>query len=168
MVIAPDAMIGTIGGGALEFMVIDRARQALRNGEAPEGMDVPLGPEIGQCCGGRVEVGMRVLDAELAQALISRLNREEAALPDVFMFGSGHVGRALAKALAALPLKVHVIDAYEVARAAGMGTRVGADNRPIADAQIRNLRSPVRADVQRAERSRWMSSCWGWAGAVGI
>jgi len=110
MVIAPDAMIGTIGGGALEYMVIDRARQALRDGRTPKGLDIPLGPEIGQCCGGRVEVGMRVLDAKLAQALISRLNREEAALPDVFMFGSGHVGRALAKALAVLPLKVHVID----------------------------------------------------------
>ena len=110
MVIAPDAMIGTIGGGALEYMVIDRARQALRNGEALEGMDVPLGPEIGQCCGGRVDVGMRVLGAKLARALISRLKREEAALPNVYLFGSGHVGRALATALAALPLNVHVID----------------------------------------------------------
>ena len=110
MVIAADAMIGTIGGGALEYMVIDRARQALRKGEVPEGMDVPLGPEIGQCCGGRVEVGLRVLGAQYAQALVARLKREEAALPNVFMFGAGHVGRALAKALVALPLTIHVID----------------------------------------------------------
>ncbi len=57
MVIAADSLIGTIGGGALEYMVIARARQALRDGIAPEVMDVPLGPEIGQCCGGRVEGG---------------------------------------------------------------------------------------------------------------
>jgi xanthine dehydrogenase accessory factor len=110
MVIAPNAMIGTIGGGALEYMVIDRARQALRGGEAPEGLDIPLGPEIGQCCGGRVQVSLRVLTAKQAEALVARLRADEAALPHVFMFGSGHVGRALAKALVALPLSVHVID----------------------------------------------------------
>jgi xanthine dehydrogenase accessory factor len=110
MLIAPDTMIGTIGGGALEYMVIDRARQALRNGETPEGMDIPLGPEIGQCCGGRVEVALRVMTARYAEALAARLAADEAALPHVFMFGAGHVGRALATALAALPLSVHVID----------------------------------------------------------
>lgn len=110
MVIAPDAMIGTIGGGALEYMVIDRARQALRNGETPEGLDIPLGPEIGQCCGGRVEVALRVLGPEQAGVLVERLRGDEAALPHVFMFGSGHVGHALARALSALPLSVHVID----------------------------------------------------------
>ena len=31
------------------------------------------------------------------------------------------------------------------------GTRIGADNRPIAGAEIRNLHSPLRTDVQRAE-----------------
>src|SRR3569623_1768187 len=95
MVIARDAMIGTIGGGALEYMVIARARQALRNGETPEELDIPLGPEIGQCCGGRVEVALRVLTAKQASALVGRLKADETALPHVFLFGSGHVGRAL-------------------------------------------------------------------------
>ena len=31
------------------------------------------------------------------------------------------------------------------------GTRIGADNRPIAGAEIRNLHSPLRTEVQRAE-----------------
>ncbi|HBJ82746.1 MAG TPA: DUF1501 domain-containing protein [Verrucomicrobiales bacterium] len=31
------------------------------------------------------------------------------------------------------------------------GTRIGSDNRPIASAQIRNLKSPLNTDVQRAE-----------------
>ncbi|GEP44096.1 DUF1501 domain-containing protein [Brevifollis gellanilyticus] len=31
------------------------------------------------------------------------------------------------------------------------GTRIGSDNRPIASAQIRNLKSPLTTDVQRAE-----------------
>src|SRR6218665_3683151 len=63
MLISAAATIGTIGGGALEYMVIDRARQVLRDGLPEAEMDIPLGPEIGQCCGGRVEVALRVLTA---------------------------------------------------------------------------------------------------------
>jgi xanthine dehydrogenase accessory factor len=110
MLIAAEAMVGTIGGGALEYMVIGRARQALRDGEAPVGLDIPLGPEIGQCCGGRVEVSLRRIDAGMAQRLVARLEAEEAKRPHVYLFGSGHVGKALAQALVALPLRVYVID----------------------------------------------------------
>ncbi|SFZ83173.1 molybdenum cofactor sulfurylase [Devosia enhydra] len=110
MVIAPEALIGTIGGGALEHMVIRRARQALRDGLPPGTMDVPLGPEIGQCCGGRVEVAMRVVDAAEADRLTARLERADAGRRPVFIFGAGHVGRALALALAPLPFRVTVID----------------------------------------------------------
>lgn len=110
MVIATDALAGTIGGGALEYLVIARARQALRDGLAPGVLDVPLGPEIGQCCGGRVEVTLKLVTPALATALTARLQSGEAALPHVYLFGSGHVGKALARALAALPLSVHVID----------------------------------------------------------
>lgn len=110
MVIAPEALIGTIGGGALEYMVIARARQALRDGLPPGVMDVPLGPEIGQCCGGRVTVALRVMDAAEAGRLTAGLEAGERDLPNVYLFGSGHVGRALARALAALPLSIHVID----------------------------------------------------------
>lgn len=110
VVVAAGALAGTIGGGALEHMVIGRARQALRDGISPATMDVPLGPEIGQCCGGRVEVALRVLTPELGAELTARLERQEAAWPHVFLFGAGHVGKALARALVALPLSVHVID----------------------------------------------------------
>lgn len=110
MVIAPDALIGTIGGGALEYMVIGRARQAMRDDEEPEGLDIPLGPEIGQCCGGRVEVSLRRVTVERARQLAVRLRADEAVLPHVYLFGSGHVGKALARALGALPVQVHVID----------------------------------------------------------
>jgi xanthine dehydrogenase accessory factor len=110
MVIAADAMIGTIGGGALEYMVIARARQAMRDGLAPGVMDVPLGPEIGQCCGGRVKVSLKVVTPELGRDLVARVRTGENERPHVYLFGSGHVGKALGRALAALPLSVHVID----------------------------------------------------------
>jgi xanthine dehydrogenase accessory factor len=110
MVVSPDAQIGTIGGGALEYMVIDRARQVLRNGEHEDSLDIPLGPEIGQCCGGRVDVSLKRVTPAIAKALTWRLEAELAGRPPVYLFGSGHVGHALARALAALPLKVHVVD----------------------------------------------------------
>ena len=110
MLIAAPALVGTIGGGALEYMVVARARQALRDGLPPGVMDVPLGPEIGQCCGGRVVVSLRVVAPADAERLMRRLRDAETALPHVYLFGSGHVGKALARALAALPVTVHVID----------------------------------------------------------
>jgi xanthine dehydrogenase accessory factor len=110
MLIAPEALIGTIGGGALEHMVIARARQVLRDGLPDDAMDIPLGPEIGQCCGGRVHVALNVLTEWRAGALMARLDAGEALRPHVYVFGSGHVGKALARALGALPLRVHVID----------------------------------------------------------
>jgi xanthine dehydrogenase accessory factor len=91
-------------------MVIARARQALRDGEEPGGMDIPLGPEIGQCCGGRVDVALRRLSATTVGRLKARIAEELEARPHVFLFGSGHVGHALARALSALPLQVHVVD----------------------------------------------------------
>ncbi|MDC9825490.1 xanthine dehydrogenase accessory protein XdhC [Devosia sp. ZB163] len=110
MLISAERQVGTIGGGALEYMVIDRARQVLRIGEAGDSLDIPLGPEIGQCCGGRVDVALRRLTPEIAAALVQRLAAEEAARPHVYLFGAGHVGHALARALAPLPLRVHVVD----------------------------------------------------------
>ncbi|CAN7636094.1 xanthine dehydrogenase accessory protein XdhC [Devosia sp. LjRoot16] len=110
MLISEDEQVGTIGGGALEYMVIDRARQVLRAGEHEDSLDIPLGPEIGQCCGGRVDVALqRVTPAETLR-LVEKLEAEVAARPHVYLFGSGHVGHALARALSALPLKVHVVD----------------------------------------------------------
>jgi xanthine dehydrogenase accessory factor len=110
MLISPTAQIGTIGGGALEYMVIDRARQVLRDGEDQDSLDIPLGPEIGQCCGGRVDVALKRVTEGEARRLVAKLEAELTARPDVYLFGSGHVGHALARALAALPLKVHVVD----------------------------------------------------------
>jgi xanthine dehydrogenase accessory factor len=110
MLISPEAQTGTIGGGALEYMVIDRARQVLRNGEHEDSLDIPLGPEIGQCCGGRVDVALKRLTPAIAKSLIARLEAELATRPHVYLFGSGHVGHALARALSALPLRVHVVD----------------------------------------------------------
>lgn len=110
MLVGPETIFGTIGGGALEYMVIDHARRLIAQGRAEEAMDVPLGPEIGQCCGGRVGVGLRHADAGLRAALLARVADEDAALTHVYIFGAGHVGRVLAQIMALLPVRTEVID----------------------------------------------------------
>lgn len=110
MLVGRTNLFGTIGGGALEYMVIEHARRLIASGQAAEAMDVPLGPEIGQCCGGRVEVALAYADLATRQRLAEIVAGEDAALPHVFIFGAGHVGRALAQILAILPVQLEVID----------------------------------------------------------
>ena len=110
MFVTPDALCGTIGGGQLEYMAIDTARAMLRTGRATDYMNVPLGPEIGQCCGGRVRIALdRLTEATRADTLRASA-REQATRPAVFIFGAGHVGRALAGFLAQLPVRAILID----------------------------------------------------------
>lgn len=127
MFVGPDGVTGTIGGGQLEYMAIDRARQMLASGEAEARMDIPLGPEIGQCCGGRVVLAL------------DRQGPTPEDRPDVLVFGAGHVGRALAQALLPLPVNTTLIDqrAQELAQAApGIATKLT----PLPEADIRAAR----------------------------
>jgi xanthine dehydrogenase accessory factor len=109
MLVSRDAIWGTIGGGQFEFMAIDNAHAILAGGGELT-MDIPLGPEIGQCCGGRTRLGFSVVTPELADRLGERLRQEERKNPAVFLFGAGHVGLALARALAPLPFSVTVVE----------------------------------------------------------
>ncbi len=116
MLVSPHRIFGTIGGGQLEFMAIDRAREMLAASTNPDGasetlsLEVPLGPEIGQCCGGRVELSLRPLDAALRQDVLDRADAADARRPHVYLFGGGHVGHALASALDLLPLQTVVVE----------------------------------------------------------
>jgi xanthine dehydrogenase accessory factor len=111
MLVSPERIFGTIGGGQLEFMAIARAREMLaqRDGEGLL-LDIPLGPEIGQCCGGRVNVAIRPADEAVRSMLLEQTEAEDAKLPHVYVFGGGHVGHALASAFALLPVRVVVVE----------------------------------------------------------
>lgn len=110
MLVSPGATLGTIGGGQLEFLAIDRARELIRLNVATGAMDIPLGPEIGQCCGGRVGLAISLVDGARRAGLEARARAEEAARAHVLVFGGGHVGHALAAALSLLPLAVSVVE----------------------------------------------------------
>ena len=110
MYVLMGGMYGTIGGGQLEYMALDRARQMLAAGQDHTVMNVPLGPEIGQCCGGRVELVLERMDAEARARALDAEAALQAARPEVLIFGAGHVGRALAHALTLLPVRAGLID----------------------------------------------------------
>lgn len=104
------AMTGTIGGGQLEWLALDHARKMLAGDDASGTRDIPLGPEIGQCCGGRVALDFTALDAKLMETLSNEAEDAERDLPQVIVFGAGHTGKALARALAPLPFRTVLVD----------------------------------------------------------
>jgi xanthine dehydrogenase accessory factor len=111
-------------------MAIDRARQLLRRDELSARLIMPLGPELGQCCGGRVTLTLTAVDAGLATTLRRRLDAERDSRPQVLIFGAGHVGRALAAALRLLPVRPILIDQR-------------AEELALADPQVETRRSPL-------------------------
>ena len=153
MLVTEDAVAGTIGGGALEMQAIRQGRAVLGR---PVGtwrvQDYPLGPLLGQCCGGRVRLLVERLDEPAAEWIgkagvlttrfeangLHRQLREDrvavAALSargpqpgpgdeiierlgrrmlTVYLFGAGHVGRAVAGAVAPLPVQLAWFDSRQ-------------------------------------------------------
>jgi xanthine dehydrogenase accessory factor len=151
MLVSRSAIHGTIGGGQLEFMAIDQARQMLADAKGLHELmlDIPLGPEIGQCCGGRVEVRIRLVDAALETELIRAAEAEDAHLPNVYIFGGGHVGHALASALALLPVHGVVVETRAEALE-GMPEAVEKRLTPVPD--FRRLVSPIGGDAVKDKR----------------
>ncbi len=143
MVVGVDGLLdGTIGGGALEHEAISVAQDALA--EESERVDRrPLGPQLGQCCGGSVTLLTEIWSVErlgmIANDVVARPlpgSSAEPALPvtralarmrdgrdalgsvlvanwliepvmhpsrDVWIWGAGHVGRAIISVLEPLP-----------------------------------------------------------------
>jgi len=178
MLVTASDQFGTIGGGHLEFRAIEQARSALA---LPPGtwrvQDYPLGPLLGQCCGGRVRLliehvdpaALGWLDAADDQAvLMTRLTATgiertlapaaspatvpaRGALPGagtvlvealgryrrpLYLFGAGHVGQAIARHAATLPLQLAWFDPRPEFAEVGSVTMVAAEDLPncVADA----------------------------------
>lgn len=99
MVVSEQASFDTIGGGHLEHKATKIAQELLSKGESGQYIEhFPLGPKLGQCCGGATSV--------LFESFASnRIN--------IMLFGAGHVGHAIIPMLAGLPVRVQWVDERE-------------------------------------------------------
>lgn len=156
MIVERERVLGTIGGGQLEWSAITAARALLaQSSRAALVQKLTLGPQLSQCCGGAVELwferftaadisllnaaadaaarGPTLLVTSLADGIVQRqlvrsvaldvplglthdddvtILREQLndAQPQVWLYGAGHVGQALARVLTPLPLQLTWID----------------------------------------------------------
>jgi len=110
MAVFADSVLGTIGGGHVEFQAIGDARRRLAGQTGDNPVRYALGPSLGQCCGGAVHLRFErvgTADVTLLQArLMTRLT-------PVALFGGGHVGKAMVKVLGLLPFAVSWIDSRD-------------------------------------------------------
>jgi len=109
MLVSLQRAAGTIGGGHLELKAMAQAREMLASGDqAVRSLHLPLGPALGQCCGGAVTLHFERLQQRHLQAWPSA-----APLFHLQLYGAGHVGRAIARVLATLDVQVDWIDERE-------------------------------------------------------
>jgi len=80
MLVDADGTLGTIGGGQLEWRATALAREQLDDPAAPavRVVELLLGPDLGQCCGGRIELWFERLTREDADWLSEAANRLRA------------------------------------------------------------------------------------------
>ena len=123
MLVHKGGFFGSIGGGRLEAEALMQALLMLQAAEQNKPVDqqkqfdFALGPASGQCCGGRVAVELRLVAQSQDQhykSLKAELDQshacEQKALRSVYIFGAGHVGRAILKSLAPLPFVLRLYD----------------------------------------------------------
>jgi len=106
MIVTATELYGTIGGGNLEYQATRIARNQLARG-ADDGLQrFPLGAGLGQCCGGLVNLMFEKLGDHSDWDELMR----DADRVELYLFGAGHVGQAVVRALRDLPVNIHWID----------------------------------------------------------
>ncbi|MEY4283551.1 MAG: xanthine dehydrogenase accessory protein XdhC [Betaproteobacteria bacterium] len=136
MLVSPQDVVGTIGGGRLEFEAIHLAREGLRQGHIQERLRMALGPSLGQCCGGVVEVS---LSLRSGHELLAHIQAMDAHRRPVALFGGGHVGRALVHTLAPLPYRIHWVDSRDEIFPSGLPAHVLSEHSDPVQASVWDL-----------------------------
>jgi xanthine dehydrogenase accessory factor len=97
MIVRGDGSIfGTIGGGPVEFATVNDAIQVIKN-KQPQLFVHNLKVQHEMCCGGSMEIYIEPI----------------MPLKKLFMFGGGHVGKAVVKHALDLDFEITVIDSRE-------------------------------------------------------
>jgi xanthine dehydrogenase accessory factor len=180
MLVSASRQWDTVGGGHLELRGAEVARAMLASGETRRLERFPLGPSLGQCCGGVVHLAFELADAAHLAALAARpdvdswrlvaldgapelalfdaegkqlaggeapsftrtqgthimrgpderrwlVDLVEAPRARLMLFGAGHVGAAIVRALAELPCRVTWVDEREDLFPASLPANVGVE-----------------------------------------
>lgn len=121
-------VLGTVGGGHLEWQAMAEARARLQGKSGEPLLRYALGPTLGQCCGGEVVLKFErvgVADVPRLQAVFAQV---QATWPHIALFGGGHVGWALVQTLAHLPLRVSWLDSRDGVFPAPLPANVSAEH----------------------------------------
>lgn len=168
MIVTAERTRGTIGGGHLELKAIEFAREMIALGTAaPTQRHFPLGPALGQCCGGNVDLvflpvheadregllELQMIEQHGGRYVIERVldNGTSFLLPldftpwHIWVFGAGHVGCAIVRVLSTLPCDIHWVDGREAAFPPDFPDNVSIIETEDPSAQVRTI--PAGADV---------------------
>ncbi|OSQ40983.1 hypothetical protein TMES_02775 [Thalassospira mesophila] len=131
MVISAADVMGTVGGGNLEHQLTRKARDWLAQDAVPmaQFMRFPLGPSLGQCCGGSVQVAFHALTAQRRASLLQGIMALHG--------GQGGPGQGVAPVWLLLPSDQNPDGDFSV---------VSGDNAPFLAAQFGNLRGGMLAN----------------------
>jgi xanthine dehydrogenase accessory factor len=110
------SIIGTIGGGAIEHFIREKAIEAIRLGQ-PSLVTTSLRNELGMCCGGEMTVFIEPITPK----------------PPFICFGAGHIAQELCPLAFGLGFDVTVVDSRKDLLASDAFDSVGAK---LSDASI--------------------------------
>ena len=117
MLVTADSLYDTIGGGHLEWKAIAQARLWLAETPDPfaweRQTELALGPSLGQCCGGIVQLMLERVDAwssAVREQRLAQYQQENVHVPHLYLFGAGHVGSALVHVLQQTPCRITWVD----------------------------------------------------------
>ena len=112
MLISKNNLYGSIGGGQLEHQITEISRKNLdRKNFKKEIINIPLGPSIGQCCGGYVQIKLEIY--KNGNEALQSENNPSTSINDLYIFGAGHVGQQLSSRIIDLDFSVNLIDSRQ-------------------------------------------------------
>jgi xanthine dehydrogenase accessory factor len=168
MIVTERQTLGTIGGGHLELKSVELAREMLASGtQVATRRHFPLGPALGQCCGGAVDVALlpvgerdrdmllqlQIIEQHGGRFVVERTldTGAQVVLPldfepwSIWVFGAGHVGQAIVQVLATLPCKIRWIDGRDAMFPAVLPATVRVTETDDPTRKVRAI--PANADV---------------------
>ena len=158
MAVFQDSLVGTVGGGHLEFDAVAQAQMLLASGGSKRSR-VALGPSLGQCCGGVVHLRFESVGPQDVNDLMRQL---QPALQPVALFGGGHVGHALVDVLARLPFALTWIDSRDGVFPQDLQPNVACEHSEPVQSAVRSLAKQSRVLIMsfsHAEDLEVLAAC---------